>query len=75
MERFKRGLTAKQLKVLEFLRKWETKNKIAPSVRDIASGMGYKTPSTVHAILVKLFDKGYIEMGKNEARSVKVINE
>ena len=52
-------LTEKQLKVYNLLDKMLAKG-VPPSVREICTGTGIKSTSTVHAILGALEENGYI---------------
>jgi len=59
--------------ILEFIRNYIRRNKIAPSVREICQGMGIRSTSTVHRYLHRLEEEGKLQMsaGKNRAIFIK----
>ncbi len=64
-------LTEKQLKVYNLLVKMLAKG-VPPSVREICTGTGIKSTSTVHAILGALEENGYIERDARNSRSIRI---
>lgn len=54
------GLTEKQEKIMDFLRKYISENDIAPMLSEIAKAMEINTVSTVNEHLSALEKKGYI---------------
>lgn len=59
-------------KVYQYLVKYITKHGYAPSVREIAKGIGLKSTSTVHDYLKKLQEEGLIEIRGNSSRAIKI---
>lgn len=57
-------LPPQQRKALEVIRSLAGQKGYAPSVREIAGAMGLRGSSTVHAHLMGLKEKGYIEYGE-----------
>lgn len=53
-------LTARQQEVLAFIRKHYREQGCAPTIREIAVGMGIKSPNAVAGHLRPLSRKGYI---------------
>ena len=60
-------------KVYDFLVDFFTKNGYAPSVREICSGVGLKSTSTVYGHLLALEDEGKIEIKENVTRAIKLV--
>lgn len=65
-------LTDKQLEILEIIKEYINKEKMAPSIREICEIAGLKSTSTVHSYLNRLESKGYIYRTDNCARSLRV---
>ncbi len=65
-------LTHKQRKAFEFITE-KTKSGIPPTIREIASHMGFSSTGTVRDYLKALKRKGYIRQGKRLARSIEVL--
>lgn len=64
-------LTPKEKNVYEFIRKVIRCSGYAPSVRDIQDSQGIKSTSTVHAILDRLENKGYIQKTAGKSRAIR----
>lgn len=60
-------------KVYDFLVDFFTKNGYAPSVREICSGVGLKSTSTVYGHLLALENEGKIEMKEKVTRAIKLV--
>lgn len=61
-------------KVYNFILQYTREYGYAPSVREIAEGLGLKSTSSVHSHLKKLQEEGKIEMRRNSPRAIKVVN-
>jgi len=59
------SLAPVQRRTLEFLRNFITANGFGPTLKDIASSIGVRSPSTAHFHLSRLEDKGYIQRGED----------
>ncbi|MDR1693271.1 MAG: transcriptional repressor LexA [Oscillospiraceae bacterium] len=60
----------KQQKILEYI-KWFTKeHKYPPSVREIGTAVGLRSPSTVHLHIKSLIEKGYLKKDANKTRAL-----
>jgi repressor LexA len=57
------SLAPVQRRTLEFLRNFITANGFGPTLKDIATSIGVRSPSTAHFHLSRLEDKGYIQRG------------
>ena len=67
------ALTPKQKKVLDFVKKYTSKNEFAPSLKEIGKHIGVNSPATVHQHLAALASKGFLEREKNQKRSATVV--
>lgn len=65
-------LNEKEQKVLTFIKSYIQKNSYPPSIRDIRTGTGYKSTSTVSSYLDKLERKGYIVRKDSKTRAIEV---
>lgn len=68
-------LSAKQLEILTFVGEYKNNNGYAPTVREICSAVGLKSPSTVHSHLQTLMDNGYLIKEQRKTRTLHVQGE
>jgi repressor LexA len=68
-------LTARQRQVLEFIDSEVRSRGYPPSVREIGDAVGLSSPSTVHAHLAALQDKGYLHRDPSKPRAIEVTLE
>jgi repressor LexA len=68
-------LTARQRQVLEFIDSQTREQGYPPSVREIGEAVGLSSPSTVHAHLAALQDKGYIHRDPTKPRALEITYE
>lgn len=68
-------LTQRQNQVLEFIRRRIHRDGRAPSLQEIAQGIGVSSVSGVHKMLVVLEEKGHIRRRPHEARSIELLDE
>jgi repressor LexA len=59
-------------KIVEFLKKFIKEKGFAPSVREIAAGVGFKSTKAVKVHLDKLAEKGIIKKKKGVARGISL---
>lgn len=69
----KQPLTNRQIIVLQFIRQFMTDNGYAPTIREIAEGLGLCSTGNIHAHIKALEDKGYIKRKEMSPRAIKVI--
>lgn len=62
-------------KLLKFIKQFITENGYAPTVREIASGVGECAPSTVLSSLQALRLEGYIEYKDRMPRTIVVLEK
>ncbi len=67
-----RPLTGRQRQVLEFIDEEVRGRGYPPSVREIGEAVGLSSPSTVHAHLAALQDKGYLRRDPTKPRAIEV---
>jgi repressor LexA len=68
-------LTDRQRQVLEFIDTETRRRGYPPSVREIGEAVGLSSPSTVHAHLAALQDKGYLRRDPTKPRAIEVARE
>jgi repressor LexA len=67
-------LSEPQAAMMSFLRDFASKNGYAPTRREIADGLGYKSGNAAHELLLRLERKGLVRIDKNQSRSIHVID-
>lgn len=67
-------LSKKQQMVFDYIKESIDEKGFAPSVRDIASAVGYASPSTAQYVLDKLEELGYIERDPKLKRTIRICN-
>lgn len=65
-------MTEKQRKVLEFIQTYIRMKGFAPSMQDIATGLGLKSKSNVHRIVHVLKAEGLLVMSPRKFRTMKL---
>lgn len=74
MERgFTMGISAKQQKVLDYIRSFMKEHGYPPAVRDICQGLNLKSTSTAHGYLARLEKQGYIRRDPSKTRAIELI--
>jgi repressor LexA len=68
-------LTERQRQVLDFIDEEVRTRGYPPSVREIGDAVGLSSPSTVHAHLAALQDKGYLRRDPSKPRAIEVALE
>src|SRR6516225_6803395 len=68
-------LTPRQRQVLEFVDEEVRRRGYPPSVREIGEAVGLSSPSTVHAHLAALQDKGYLRRDPTKPRAIEIALE
>jgi repressor LexA len=67
-----KDLTARQRRILEFIRDWVERYGYPPSVREIGEAVGLVSPSSVAYQLKELEKKGFLRRDPNRPRAVDV---
>jgi repressor LexA len=73
--RNERPLTGRQRQVLDYIDQAVRERGYPPSVREIGDAVGLSSPSTVHAHLAALQDKGYLKRDPSKPRAIEVALE
>lgn len=68
------NLTPKQTAVLNFIQHSILHNNKTPTIREIGAEFGFQSTGTTRDHLKQLHNKGYIRIGKRQARSIELIN-
>ena len=66
-------LTKKQLKLLEFLKKYKEKEGIFPSYEEMKAGLGLKSKSGIFGLITELEERGFLKRLPGRARALEVI--
>lgn len=67
------ALTNRQLEGLDFIKKYIANKGYAPTVREIASGLNLKSPSSAQELLYRLVGNGLITIDKNKSRTIELL--
>lgn len=67
------SVTRRDLSVLEAIISISTEQGYPPTVREIGTHLGLRSPSTVHGHLANLIAAGYIERAEGSPRAIKVL--
>ncbi len=59
----------------EFIKSYIRTKSIAPSVREIGEGVGFRSTSTVHRYLHRLEDEGRIKLSEGKNRAIVLLEE
>jgi len=65
-------LTSRQRAILEFITRTHKERGYPPSVREIGEAVGLQSPSSVHAQLATLADRGYLRKDPTRPRAIVV---
>jgi repressor LexA len=65
-------LTDRQRRVLEFIQTYIKMKGFAPSMQDVATGMGLKSRSNIHRIVRYLEDNGLLTTVPHKFRTIKL---
>lgn len=65
-------LSSRQRAILEFIRKTQEERGYPPSVREIGEAVGLHSPSSVHAQVASLADRGYLRKDPSRPRAIRV---
>ncbi|MBM4144187.1 MAG: transcriptional repressor LexA [Lentisphaerae bacterium] len=68
-----RQLTPRQKEVLEYIQDETDQRQRPPTVREICTHLNVSSPGTVHDHLAALERAGWIERGRNQARSIRLL--
>lgn len=69
-----RKITKRQQQIYDFIRTYQRDKGYPPSVREMAAAVGLSSPSTVHAHLNALEERGLIKRDATKPRALEVFN-
>jgi repressor LexA len=69
------GTSKLKKKVFEFIKQFIAENGYAPTVREIADGVGTCVPSTVLTYLQILKSEGYVNYVDGKSRTIRILKE
>lgn len=64
------SLTTRQRSILEFIKRTHSERGYPPSVREIGEAVGLQSPSSVHAQLATLAERGYLRKDPDRPRAI-----
>ncbi|HID96812.1 MAG TPA: repressor LexA [Thermodesulfobacteriaceae bacterium] len=65
-------LTRREKDVFDFIRRFHERHGVPPSIREICSGLGLKSPGSMHKVIISLERKGFVEKNAGKGRTLKV---
>lgn len=68
-------LTKKQATALECIKTFIQQRGYSPTTRELAEALGYQSSSSVHALLDKLAEKGYISKESGGPRTIRLLKD
>ena len=68
-------LSKSQLAVYQAIKNYIEQYGYSPSIRELCEITGKRSPATIHAHLINLFDMGYIEIKKGSNRTIRIKEE
>lgn len=68
-------LYSKERQVLEFITQYVQRNGYAPTLMEIAQGLGLNAASTIHEHVQRLINKGYIRKTPGIERGIEIISD
>jgi hypothetical protein len=68
-------ITDPQVKALNFIKGFLSLNGFPPSRKELAQGMGYKSPNAAQDLLTRMEKNGLVKVAKNMTRSIQIVSE
>ena len=68
-------LYSKERQVLEFITQYVQRNGYAPTLMEIAGGLGLNAASTIHEHVARLIKKGYVRRSPGTERGIELISD
>jgi repressor LexA len=70
-----KAMTERQRLVLEFIETYIKMKGFAPSMQDIATGLGMKSRSNIHRVIHDLRRQGHLRLNPHKVRTVKLVDK
>lgn len=67
-------LYEKERKIMEFLAHFQQKFGYSPTLREVAAGIGLKSPATIHEHIETLIEKGYLARQDGVRRGIEILD-
>lgn len=67
------GITPAQYRALTFIRQYIAANGYSPNYREIADGVGVKSPSEAHRLVHLLAERGSLTVRPRCSRSIELV--
>ena len=64
----------KERKILEFLAHFQLRFGYSPTLKEIATGVGLKSPATIHEHIDTLIEKGYLRRQEGVRRGIEIVD-
>ena len=68
-------LYRRERELLTFIWQFQERNGYSPTLREMADALNRKAPSTIHSLIRGLVDKGYIQKGEGNMRTLKILKK
>ena len=66
-------MSERQKNILEYIKSYTAENHYPPTISEIATAVGLKSPSTVHGHLDRMRENGYINFVNASPRTLTVV--
>lgn len=67
-------MTNDDLRLLDFLRDYTDQHCYAPSTREMAEALGFRSVESIHRILKRLKEDGRVDWEPRKARTLRVLH-
>lgn len=68
-------LYRREREILQYIAQFQRQYGYSPTLNEIAEATGHRAPSTIHALIKALVEKGYIQKVDGNTRVLKIIND
>lgn len=68
-------MTPRQRDVLGYLRSYIAEHDCCPSYQEIGDGVGMKSKSEVHRVIIALAERGHIVRLRDRARAIEIVDQ
>lgn len=68
-------LYRRERELLTFIWQFQERNGYSPTLKEMAAGINRRAPSTIHALIRGLVDKGYLQKVDGNMRTLKILKK
>lgn len=68
-------LYKRERELLTFIWQFQERNGYSPTLKEMAAAMNRRAPSTIHALIRGLVDKGYVQKNDGNMRTLKILKK